>query len=75
MIQVVSVTNPITERASRMLRLFCSMVLPVFLFGCGQDTKTVPVTNTNQPLPPAPMGAGAKSGGAAKSGQPAMKAD
>ncbi len=45
-----------------------------FVVGCGQDTKTVPVKDTNMPLPPAPKAAGG-GGGGAKPAQPSSKVD
>ncbi len=44
-----------------------------FLAGCGEDKKTVPVKDTNMPLPPAPKAAGGGAG--AKSAQPSTKVD
>jgi len=44
-----------------------------FLGGCGEDKKTVPVKDTNMPLPPAPKAAGGGAG--AKSAQPSTKVD
>jgi hypothetical protein len=55
-----------------MKKIFLLVAGLAFVVGCGQDTKTVPVKDTNMPLPPAPKAAGAGGG---KAAQPTSKAD